>query len=464
MFNNTHEVDVDGRVEASIEQFDRHHIWHPYSPLPGVKSWVVHGAAGPYLTLSHEEEKPRRVLDAMSSWWAAAYGYRNPALDNAAHRQIDRFSHVMFGGLTHSPAVELGEKLLAMTPAELDAIFYCDSGSVSVEVAVKMALQYWRAHTDTTLHQKTRLLTWRNGYHGDTFTPMSVCDPEGGMHTLWEGVVRQQIFIPAPPADPRCSLMAADNGAASCFPDSATAEEEHFLAEVRHTLDNHSAQIAALIIEPIVQGAGGMRFHRPQLVKEVVRLCREHQVLIIFDEIATGFGRSGDMFAAHECGVTPDIMCIGKALTGGYLTAAAVLATRQIGETISQGTGALMHGPTFMGNPLSCAIASTACDLAQEAAKAHRSSEIEKILRRELRPACRIPEVVDVRVRGAIGVIEMARNVDLVTATRASIDEGVWIRPFGRLIYCMPPYICTPQQIATICRGMIAAAATVHHG
>ncbi|HHY07693.1 MAG TPA: adenosylmethionine--8-amino-7-oxononanoate transaminase [Corynebacteriales bacterium] len=457
VFNNYSDKHLTAQKRSDIENFDREHLWHPYSPLPGVDSWVVSTADGPYLYISQKDYEPTRVIDAMSSWWAAAHGYRHPRLNAAAQKQIDNFSHVMFGGLTHAPAVELGEKLLALTPAELEAIFYCDSGSVSVEVAVKIALQYWKAHEDPKLHQKTRLLTWRSGYHGDTFTPMSVCDPEGGMHSLWEGVVRKQIFLPPPPADSSCSLM----GAPGEFADSSADEDfKEYLDEVRAILHDRSDEIAALIIEPVVQGAGGMRFHRPELVQKVVELCREHNVLIIFDEIATGFGRTGPMFALEECGVTPDIMCIGKALTGGYLTSAAVLTTKHIGETISSGTGALMHGPTFMGNPLACAIGSAAVDLAMEAVDEKRSVMIEKLLRKYLAPAAELPGVSDIRVKGAIGVVEMKEPVDMVAATRAAIEQGVWIRPFGRLIYCMPPFICDEKQVKTICDGMIAAAST----
>lgn len=456
MFNNYCDVALSAEKRQRIEQFDSQHVWHPYSPLPGLASWVVSAAQGPYLWISQKGCEPLQVLDAMSSWWAAAYGYRHPQLNEAAQQQLSNFSHVMFGGLTHAPAIELGEKLLKMTPPALDALFYCDSGSVSVEVATKIALQYWRAQEDPELHNKTRLLTWRSGYHGDTFTPMSVCDPEGGMHTLWEGVVRKQFFLPAPPADTTCSLMAKPLTA-----DEIESQEKHYLDNLESVLQQHSSEIAALIVEPVVQGAGGMRFHRPELVRKVVDVCRKYNLLIIFDEIATGFGRTGPLFALDECQVVPDIMCVGKALTGGYLTSAVVLTKSSIGEAISRGTGALMHGPTFMGNPLACAIGSTACDLAIEARAELRSVKIEQSLRSYLRPACDLPQVADVRVRGAIGVIEVKNDVDMEKATKAAISKGVWIRPFGRLIYCMPPFICSDAQVKTICEGMVAAAATV---
>lgn len=445
---------IENRQE--IQHFDSRHVWHPYSPLPGLSSWIVSDAKGPYLWISQNGQDPIQVIDAMSSWWAAAYGYRHPRLNEAAHHQVDKFSHVMFGGLTHAPAVELGAKLLQLTPAPLDALFYCDSGSVSVEVAVKMALQYWKAQDDPNLHQKTHLLTWKNGYHGDTFTPMSVCDPEGGMHVLWEGIIRQQFFLPSPPADTACSLMGTQPSS-----EQLKDQEKKYLEIVESVLQKHSAEIAAFIIEPVVQGAGGMRFHRPELVRKVVDICRKYNLLIIFDEIATGFGRTGPMFALDECDVIPDIMCVGKALTGGYLTSAVVLTKSHIGEVISNGTGALMHGPTFMGNPLACAIGSTACDLALEACADRRSIEIGRALRRHLKPACELPGVVDVRVKGAIGVIEVKHPVDMEKATKAAVSKGVWIRPFGRLIYCMPPFICTDAQIKKICEGLIAAAATV---
>ncbi|WP_298576710.1 adenosylmethionine--8-amino-7-oxononanoate transaminase [uncultured Lawsonella sp.] len=446
----------------TIVTTDRDHVWHPYSPIPGPTQHIVTAAEGPYLTLDidarflHEETSNGRldchVLDGMSSWWAAAYGYRNPTLDAAAHHQIDTFSHVMFGGLTHEPATTLAQTLLTLAPAGLSSIFFCDSGSVSVEVAVKMALQYWRSHTDTSLHRKTKLLTWRGGYHGDTFTPMSVCDPDGGMHTLWQGVVQPQMFLPAPPVDQETSLRPA--------PSEISIDE--YLAEAEHVLSQRADTLAACIIEPVVQGAGGMRFHQPELVRGLSELCRRYHVLVIFDEIATGFGRTGTLFAADACHCTPDIMCVGKALTGGYLTAAAVLSTRDIAETISTGTGALMHGPTFMANPLACAIGQAACSLAVRAVEEGQAVRIERELRRGLAPACDLPGVADVRVKGAIGVVQLVSSAALNSdaATAAALREGVWLRPFRDLIYCMPPFICTDEQIATICRGMVAAAHT----
>lgn len=451
-----------------ILQTDRHHIWHPYSPLPGPPQHVVKAAKGPYLTLdvaanflseksaANNDDSGKRVtckvLDGMSSWWAAAYGYRHPDLDAAAHQQIDEFSHVMFGGLTHAPAALLTDTLLAMVPEGLDTVFFCDSGSVSVEVAVKMALQYWRSHTDTALHRKTKLLTWRGGYHGDTFTPMSVCDPDNGMHTLWQGIVQPQIFLPTPPPDTETSLRPAVED---------TSVEE-YLEHAEHVLHENADTVAACIIEPVVQGAGGMKFHKPALVRGLVELCQRYNVLVIFDEIATGFGRTGTLFAADACHCTPDIMCVGKALTGGYLTSAAVLAQPEIATVISKGTGAFMHGPTFMANPLACAIATSACQLAQHAHEQGEVLRIERKLRRGLSPAVGLPGVADVRVKGAIGVIQLTDpamlNVDAATA--AALREGVWLRPFRDLIYCMPPFICTDTQIATIGRGMVAAAQT----
>lgn len=446
----------------AIVTTDRDHVWHPYSPVPGSPQHVVTAAQGPYLSLDidagflQEETADGRVrcqvLDGMSSWWAAAYGYRNPILDAAAHQQIDTFSHVMFGGLTHEPATTLAQTLLSLAPAGLESVFFCDSGSVSVEVAVKMALQYWRSHADTSLHRKTQLLTWRGGYHGDTFTPMSVCDPEGGMHSLWRGIVQPQVFLPLPPADIETSLR----------PTPAQISLSDYLVEAERVFAEHADTLAACIIEPVVQGAGGMRFHSPELVRGLTELCRRYHVLVIFDEIATGFGRTGTLFAADACHCSPDIMCVGKAMTGGYLTAAAVLATRDIGETISTGTGALMHGPTFMANPLACAIGQAACGLAVTAQEQGEATRIERELRRDLAPACDLPGVIDVRVKGAIGVIQLASPATLNSdaATAAALREGVWLRPFRDLIYCMPPLICTDKQIATICQGMVAAART----
>jgi adenosylmethionine-8-amino-7-oxononanoate aminotransferase len=343
-------------------------------------------------------------------------------------------NHVMFGGLTHEPAARLAQLLVQITPVGLDSVFFSDSGSVSVEVAAKMALQYWRSRGRPAKH---RLMTWRGGYHGDTFTPMSVCDPDGGMHSIWTDVLARQVFAPQVPGDYDSAYVAAF---------------ERQLAE-------HADELAAVIVEPVVQGAGGMRFHDPRYLNDLRRLCDRHGVLLIFDEIATGFGRTGELFAADHAGVTPDIMCVGKALTGGYMTLAATLCTAHVAATISAGEpGALMHGPTFMANALACAVSVAAVELLLEGDWRARVREIESGLWEGLEPARALPGVADVRVLGAIGVIEMREPVDMAVATRTAIEHGLWLRPFGRLVYAMPPYICTPQEVAAIGAGMVAVA------
>ncbi|WP_062976913.1 adenosylmethionine--8-amino-7-oxononanoate transaminase, partial [Nocardia gamkensis] len=318
-----------------ITALDAEHVWHPYGGFPATtEPLVVTAAAGTRLTLADGRE----VVDGMSSWWAAIHGYRHPVLDAALVDQSRRMSHVMFGGLTHEPAARLAELLVESTPAGLDKVFLCDSGSVSVEVAVKMCLQYWRSLGKP---EKRRLLTWRGGYHGDTFTPMSVCDPEGGMHSLWTDILVNQVFAPVPPSEYR----------------------PEYAAELERLIAAHAGELAAVVVEPLVQGAGGMRWHHPGYLTDLRRLCDEHGVLLVFDEIATGFGRTGTLFAADVAGVSPDVMCVGKALTGGYLTLAAALCTTRIAETISAAHGGLMHGPTFMGNPLACAVAVASIEL-----------------------------------------------------------------------------------------------------
>jgi adenosylmethionine---8-amino-7-oxononanoate aminotransferase len=429
---------VPALTPTEISAIDADHIWHPYSPI-GVDALapvVALGARGAWLTLSHDG-RVVEVLDAMASWWTAVHGHGHPALDAAITRQLATMNHVMFGGLTHEPAARLAQLLVELTPAGLETVFFSDSGSVSVEVAIKMALQYWRSSGRAG---KSRLMTWRGGYHGDTFTPMSVCDPEGGMHTLWTGehsLLTDQVFAPAVPAvyDPAYSAAFAER-----------------LAE-------HAAELAAVIVEPVVQGAGGMRFHDPRYLADLRRICDEHDVLLIFDEIATGFGRTGEMFAADHAGVTPDIMCVGKALTGGYLTLAATLCTRAVAEAIStQPPGALMHGPTFMANALACAVGVASLELLRTGQWRDRVADIEAGLRAGLAPASDLPNVVDVRVLGAIGVLELDRDVDLRIATPAAIEHGVWLRPFRNLVYVMPPYICTDAEIAQITSAMIAVA------
>ena len=422
-----------------ISAIDAAHIWHPYSTIgrDAVPPVVAVGAGGAWLTLVGDDGSHVRAVDAMASWWTAIHGHGHPVLDAAVNRQLQSMNHVMFGGLTHEPAARLAQLLVDITPAGLDTVFFSDSGSVSVEVAVKMALQYWRS---TGRFAKRRMMTWRGGYHGDTFTPMSVCDPDGGMHSLWRDVLPEQIFAPQVPAD--------------YDPAYSAAFEEQLRANADH--------VAAVIIEPVVQGAGGMRFHDPRYLSDLRAICDRSDVLLIFDEIATGFGRTGELFAADHAGVSPDIMCVGKALTGGYLTLAATLCTRRIAETISAGEpGALMHGPTFMANALACAVSVASVELLLSQDWRSRIAEISAGLSEGLETAREIPGVADVRVRGAIGVIETREPVDLRLATPVALDHGVWLRPFRNLIYAMPPYICTPDEIARITSGMVAVARTI---
>ncbi|WP_063050563.1 adenosylmethionine--8-amino-7-oxononanoate transaminase [Nocardia arthritidis] len=414
-----------------ITALDAEHVWHPYGGFPATtEPLVVAAAAGTRLTLADGRE----LVDGMSSWWAAIHGYRHPVLDAALVDQSRRMSHVMFGGLTHEPAARLAALLVESTPAGLDKVFLCDSGSVSVEVAVKMCLQYWRSLGKP---EKRRLLTWRGGYHGDTFTPMSVCDPEGGMHSLWTDILVNQVFAPVPPSEYR----------------------PEYAAELERLIAAHAGELAAVVVEPLVQGAGGMRWHHPGYLTDLRRLCDEHGVLLVFDEIATGFGRTGTLFAADVAGVSPDVMCVGKALTGGYLTLAAALCTTRIAETISAAHGGLMHGPTFMGNPLACAVAVASIELLRSRDWRGEVARIEAELAAGLAPVRGLPGVVEVRVLGAIGVIELDRPVDMRAATDAAVAAGVWLRPFRNLVYTMPPFISTSGDIATITAGMRAAVA-----
>ncbi|MFY9808003.1 MAG: adenosylmethionine--8-amino-7-oxononanoate transaminase [Pseudonocardiaceae bacterium] len=409
---------------------DRAHVWHPYGPMPGqVNPLVVRAAAGVRLQLANGEE----LVDAMSSWWSAIHGYAHPVLDAAVCDQLSRMSHVMFGGLTHEPAVQLGRRLVQITPEPLQHVFFADSGSVSVEVAIKMALQYWRSLRRPGKH---RLLTWRGGYHGDTFGAMSVCDPDGGMHALWSDVLAPQVFVPRPPAE-------LDQGYVQLLAD---------------TVERHADELAAVIVEPVVQGAGGMRFHDPRYLHVLREITLAHDVLLIFDEIATGFGRTGELFAADHTGISPDVMCLGKALTGGYLTMAAALCTSRVAEGISGGeVPVLAHGPTFMANPLAAAVASASIDLLLGHDWRAEVRGLERGLRAGLAPAAGLPGVADVRVLGAIGVVQLDHDVDVVAATAAAVAQGVWLRPFRDLIYTMPPYITGDDDLAQITRGVLAA-------
>jgi adenosylmethionine-8-amino-7-oxononanoate aminotransferase len=415
-----------------LVRLDRAHVWHPYAsivdPLP---TYPVVGAHGTRLELADGRE----LVDGMSSWWAAIHGYRNPVLDAAVRDQLDVMSHVMFGGLTHGPAVDLAKLLVEVTPEPLQHVFLADSGSVSVEVAIKMCLQYQRSRGRPAKH---RLLTWRGGYHGDTFGAMSICDPDGGMHSLWRDVLTPQVFASAPPR----------------------AFEQAYVAELAALIEAHADELAAVVVEPVVQGAGGMRFHDPRYLHVLRELCYTHDVLLVFDEIATGFGRTGEMFAADHAGVSPDVMCVGKALTGGYVTMAAALCTPEVARGISEGeAGVLMHGPTFMGNPLASAVACASISLLRERDWRAEVRRIEAALRAGLAPAKDLPGVVDVRVLGAIGVVQLDHEVDMGAATAAALDAGVWLRPFRDLVYTMPPYICTSEDLAAITEGVQAVAA-----
>jgi adenosylmethionine---8-amino-7-oxononanoate aminotransferase len=435
-------AETPGLTPEQISAIDAAHLWHPYSTIGGSNAGAVTpnvvavGAHGARLTLIRDG-RPIEALDAMSSWWTAIHGHGHPALDAALAAQLATMNHVMFGGLTHEPAARLAQLLVEITPSGLETVFFCDSGSVSVEVAVKMALQYWRGRGRPG---KRRLMTWRGGYHGDTFTPMSICDPEGGMHSLWTDVLARQVFAPQVPRDYDAAYSAA------------------FEAQ----LADHADEVAAVVVEPVVQGAGGMRFHDPRYLADLREICRRHDALLVFDEIATGFGRTGELFAADQAGVSPDIMCVGKALTGGYLSLAATLCTIDVAHTISSGeAGALMHGPTFMANPLACAVSLASVELLLGQDWRSSVAAISAGLTAGLEPAGALPSVTDVRVCGAIGVIECDRPVDLAITTPAALDHGVWLRPFRNLIYAMPPFICTPDEIAQITSAMVEVARLV---
>jgi len=411
---------------------DKKHVWHPYSSTHSeVPVFAVSSAQGVYLTL----EDGRQLVDGMSSWWCAIHGYNVPALNDALKQQVDKMAHVMFGGLTHAPAVDLCKKLVEITPDKLETVFLADSGSVAVEIAMKMAVQYWQARQRP---HKQKFISLRNGYHGDTIGAMSVCDPVTGMHTLFRDMLAKNFFVPSP----GCGFGEP------CLP-------EH-LDDLNRVLDEHHDSIAAFILEPVVQGAGGMKFYSADYLARAKSLCEKYDVLLIADEIATGFGRSGKLFACEHAGISPDIMCVGKSLTGGYMTLAATLCSREISDVISDNTPhAFMHGPTFMGNPLACSVALESIRLLLASDWLSKVGRIESWLSEGLEPCRQFDDVAEVRVLGAIGVVELKNRVNMPNIQQAFVDAGVWIRPFGKLIYLMPPYIIDEPALYNLTNAII---------
>lgn len=419
-------------MSTATSDFDQQHLWHPYASLPPTyPNIVIDHAEGIYIVTNDGT----LLIDGMSSWWASVHGYNHPVLNAAMIEQLGKMAHVMFGGLTHQPAIDLGKKLLSIVPDGLDAIFYADSGSIAIEVALKMALQYQIA---AKRPQKCQFASTQSGYYGDTWHAMSVCDPVNGMHSLYGKQLPMQHFVPAPPL-----------GFGHQLTQTTRDELTVFFAK-------HSHQLAGFIIEPIIQGAGGMRFYSPEYLRLLRQLCDEHDVLLIADEIATGFGRSGKLFACEHANISPDIMTIGKALTGGYMTFAATLCTRHIAETISQSEyAALMHGPTFMGNPLACAVACASIDLILSYDIEARTANMQTLMEQQLAPATNLKGVAEVRCLGAVAVIELETNVDMPVFQSLLIDNGIWVRPFGRLVYIMPPYVITDDELVTLCQSLL---------
>ena len=410
---------------------DRQHIWHPYSSITNPHPmFAVESASGVRIKLADGRE----LIDGMASWWCVIHGYNHPVLNQAIIDQTQKMAHVMFGGLTHEPAIALTETLINITPEPLQHVFYSDSGSVAVEVAIKMALQYWQALGQP---KKNRLLSLRKGYHGDTFMTMSTCDPQTGMHHLFNDVLREQLFTQAP----QCGYH--------------DEWDESYIADFLTQVEQHQHELAAVILEPIVQGAGGMRFYSPHYLRRVREICDDYGLLLIADEIATGFGRTGELFACHHAGISPDILCLGKSLTGGYMTLAATLCTQEVGKTVCSGeAGVLMHGPTFMANPLACAVANASIELLLNSPWQARIHKLEESMRALLAECQTWPQVADVRVLGAIGVIELKKPVELRDIQGQFVDEGVWIRPFGKLVYIMPPFVMNSADLQQLIHAM----------
>ncbi len=421
---------MKSKINLSPTDFDKAHILHPYAPsIPSRDTYLVRSAHGVYLEL----EDKQRLIDGMSSWWSAIHGYNVPTLNEAATKQLGKMSHVMFGGLTHSPAIKLSQTLLEITHESLEHIFFSDSGSVSVEVAIKMAFQY---HKAKGIEGKNKILAFKKGYHGDTFGAMSLCDPITGMHSLFYGIVHENLFV----KEPQCAFDETWH--------------EIYIEVFKNTLEKHHQHIAAVIIEPIVQGAGGMRFYSPMFLKRVRELCTKYDILLILDEIATGFGRTGKLFAYEHADIAPDILCVGKALTGGYISLAATLTSKKVMQGIESKGNILMHGPTFMANPLACAIANASVELLLNSPWQENIQKIEKQLQSELKVCEDLKIVKEVRVLGAIGVIELHTEVDLDFMTPLFVQRGVWIRPFLNLVYIMPPFIIKPEELQKLTNAM----------